>query len=109
VIKAGFNSTSSQRYRCHACAHYFTARPRPMGHAPALRAHALQLYLEGTSLRAIGRLLSVHHQSVANWIAAAASALPALVSAPTAGATVEVDELYTFLGQKKARLRGRGD
>jgi len=66
VIKAGFNSTSRQRYRCHACAHYFTARPRPMGYDPALRAQALQLSLEGASLRAIGRLLAVHHRSVAN-------------------------------------------
>src|SRR6476646_2385873 len=91
VIKAGHNRTGSQRYRCHACARYFTPHPQPQGIALAQRTQALQLYLEGTSLRAIGRLLAVHHQSVANWVAAAATTLPAQVGAPPAGDTIEVD------------------
>ena len=100
VIKAGHNRAGSQRYRCQTCAHYFTPQPQPQGVAPTLRTQAVQLYLEGTSLRAIGRLLGVHHQSVANWVVAAATALPAHVGAPPAGETVEVDELYSFIGKK---------
>jgi len=101
VYKCGFNSTGSQRWRCRRCQRYFTPLRKPMGHAPALRHAALRLYLEGTSLRAIGRLLHVNHQSVANWVAAAAAHLPAVVSAPTAGESVEVAELYTFVGKKQ--------
>lgn len=110
VIRAGHNRTGSQRYRCHTCARYFTPQPRPLGVVPARRTQALQLYLEGTSLRAIGRLLGVHHQSVANWVAAAAAALPPEVTATPAGDTVEVDELYTFVGKKAPSLHrdGRG-
>jgi transposase-like protein len=100
VIRAGHNRTGSQRYRCQSCAHYFTPQPHPQGIVSALRTHAVQLYLEGTSLRAIGRLLGVHHQSVANWVAAAATTLPAQVGAPPAGDTIEVDELYSFVGKK---------
>ena len=100
VIKAGHNRTGSQRYRCHTCARYFTPHPQPQGVALALRTHAVQLYLEGTSFRAIGRLLGVHHQSVANWVAAAATTLPAEVSAQPSGNTIEVDELYSFVGKK---------
>src|SRR5689334_1744608 len=97
---SGLNSTGSRRCRCTRCQLYFTPQPRPLGHAPALRERALQLYLEGTSLRAIGRLLGVTHQSVANWVHAAAARLPSPVTAPQAGDTVELDELYSFTGKK---------
>jgi transposase-like protein len=73
VIKAGRNQTGRQRYRCPTGARYFTPQPQPQGVALALRTRAVQLYLEGTSFRAIGRLLGVHHQSVANWVAATAA------------------------------------
>jgi len=67
---------------------------------------AVRLYLEGMSLRAIGRLLGVVHQSVANWVAAHAATVP---TDPTdhpppdaeGDGTVEVDELETFIGGKK--------
>jgi transposase-like protein len=98
---SGFNSTGSRRCRCLRCRLYFTPTPKSLGHTPGLRARAVQLYLEGTSLRAVGRLLGVNHQSVANWVTAAAAALPPAVSAPQAGATVEVDELYSYVGKKK--------
>ena len=76
VIKSGLNSTGTQRYKCRSCNRYFTPLPKPMGYDPALKERALLLYLEGSSLRAIGRILNVHHQSVANWIAANAQQLP---------------------------------
>ena len=48
----------------------------------------------------IGRLLNVHHQSVINWVNAYAVNLP---EAPTPEEVdaVEMDELYTFIGEKK--------
>src|SRR6476659_11349803 len=92
VYKCGFNKTGSQRWRCRRCQRYFTPLRKPMGHAPALREAALRLYLEGTSLRAIGRLLHVNHQSVANWVAAAARQLPSRVADSTPTDTVETDE-----------------
>ena len=103
VIKSGLNRTGSQRYRCQACRHYFTPVPKPEGYDLALRKHALQLYLEGTSFRAIGRLLGVHHQSVSNWVTHAANALPATVTDTTPSETIELDELYTFVQQKKTK------
>lgn len=101
VIKSGLNRTGSQRYRCQGCCRYFTPDPKPEGYDLALRKHALQLYLEGTSFRAIGRLLGVHHQSVSNWVTQAAQALPTLVTDQTPSETIELDELYTFVQQKK--------
>ena len=71
-----------------------------MGYAPALKEKALLLYLEGTSLRAIGRICNVHHQSVANGLADSAEQLPAQVHDTTPPETVEVDELFTYIGKK---------
>jgi transposase-like protein len=108
VIKSGLNRVRTQRYRCLACQHYFTPHRKPTGYEQAVREQALKLYLEGTSLRAIGRLLRVNHQTVCNWIQEAADALPPQVADQADTPTIEVDELFTFVGQKKRRLRGDG-
>ena len=58
------------------------------------------MYVDGINFRRIGRLLDVHHQSVINWVNAYADQLP---DAPVPDKTdvVEMDELYTFIGEKK--------
>jgi hypothetical protein len=66
----------------HRLSRYFTPAPKEQGHGAAQRDQAVRLYLEGMSLRAIGRLLGGVHQSVANWVAEAAG-LPATVSDPS--------------------------
>jgi len=73
-----------------------------MGHDLSLREQALKMYLEGVSLRAIGRVLGVHHQSVANWIKKASDALPEQVTDGTPTNIVEIDELFTYVGKKRS-------
>jgi hypothetical protein len=66
---------------------------------------ALKLYLEGNGFRRIGRLLSVNPQSVANWVNSAHARLKARQApAPEseAAGTLEMDELFTFVGAKKS-------
>ena len=103
VIKSGLNHTGSQHYRCQSCRQYFTPDPKPEGYDLAVRTQALKLYLEGTSFRAIGRLLGLHHQTVSNWVTAAAKSLPAQITDTTPSETIELDELYSFVQQKKTR------
>ena len=67
-----------------------------------MREQAIRLYLEGLNLRRIGRILGVNHQSVANWVKAYASILP-VAPVPEQVATLELDELFTFVGEKKTR------
>jgi transposase-like protein len=75
-----------------------------MGYELALKQTAVRLYLEGTSLRAIGRQLGVHHQSVANWVNAHHDIqLPHHVEDTTPAETIEIDELYTYVGKKSVR------
>jgi transposase len=67
------------------------------------RRQALQLYLEGLGLRAIGRLLGVSHVAVYRWIQAHGEALEGLRS--EAGIeVVEMDEMHTYIGSKKLLL-----
>jgi len=99
--KAGLTGAGSQRVRCGACGKRYTAQPKRRGYDPALRTQALKLYVDGMNFRRIARHLDVHHQSVMNWINAAADHLPDMPPLPAAVDTVELDELYTFVGHTK--------
>ena len=60
----------AQRYRCQACRRTFQTLRR--GKDPALKEQAQKLHLEGLGLRAIGRILGVHHKTVSRWLVQAA-------------------------------------
>ena len=104
LIKAGFNRSGSQRYQCKGCKHYVTLEPKPNGYADATRRQALQLYLEGIGLRRISRILEVAHQTIANWVNTAHAHLSLPAPHPLESAVIELDELFTFVGQKKMRF-----
>lgn len=63
---------------------------------------ALRLYVEGNSQRAIGRILGVSQQSVANWISDYVDKLPP-APVPEKPQDAELDELYTFVQKKKTK------
>lgn len=67
-IRDGKTPAGSQRMRCKQCGCRYTPDPKDQGYDEEVRLQALTLHLEGISLREIGRLLDVNHQSVANWI-----------------------------------------
>lgn len=80
--------------------------PRPLGYDEKTKEMALKLYLEGDGFRRIGRLLSVNHQSVVNWVNSFHARLQAKkLSLPVPGqvSTLEMDELFTFVGAKKSQ------
>ena len=67
-IRDGKTPAGSQRMRCKHCGCRYTPDPKDHGYDEEVRLQALTLHLDGVSLREIGRLLEVNHQSVANWI-----------------------------------------
>ncbi len=101
VHKAGMNGTGSQRMRCMECRRYFTPHRKPMGYSEELRSQAVLMHLEGMSFRAVGRSLGVNFQSVINWFNLAHDALPHHVEDSTPTESVEIDELFTFMGKKR--------
>lgn len=76
-IKDGRTPAGSQRFQCKLCACRYTPQPKDHGYDTDIRLHALQLHLEGVSLRGISRILSVNHQTAANWINDYRNHLPA--------------------------------
>lgn len=60
------------------------------------------MYVDGANLRRIGRHLNVNHQSVANWVKAYAARLPP-APLPDEVEVMEMDELHTFIEQKKTK------
>jgi transposase-like protein len=98
--KAGKTQSGSQRIRCMYCGRKYTPEPKRHGYADAVRKQALQLYVDGINLRRIARHLGLHHRTVSLWIKASAANLPAL-PVPEEVKTAEMDELFTFIGNKK--------
>ena len=101
--KHGKTAFGSQKFRCHACQKNYVPQPKRRGHPASTRELALKMYVDGLGFRRIGRLLNVNPQSVANWIAAHHTALPpvpAVLPSETAD-VIEMDELFTFVGEKK--------
>ena len=103
-VKAGFNDSGSQRYLCSACQRKYTPEPNLQGYDVATRCEALRLYADGLNLRRIARTLKVTHPTVANWVNAHVAQLPDTPPQPTTvDAVHELDELFTFVGSKKAK------
>jgi len=99
-VKNGLNPSGTQRYLCRQCQRAYTPEPKEQGYTDAIRQQALQLYVDGLNLRRLGRILGVNKQSVANWVKAHSEQLPN-APVPTTPDTVELDELFTFVGKKK--------
>jgi len=84
------------------CGCKYTPEKKPYSYDDEFRKKAVQLYVDGMNLRRIGRLLGVHHQSVANWAKTHAEELPK-APVPEKVDNAEMDELFTFIGDKKTR------
>lgn len=98
--KAGRTEAGSQRYRCMHCGRKYTPEPKPRGFLDEVRQQALQMYVDGMNLRRIGRHLGIHHRTVSLWVAVHAASLPE-VPMPEEVIDSQMDELFTFIGDKK--------
>jgi len=98
--KIGKTEAGSQRYRCYSCGCKYTPVKKARGYSSEVRQKAVQLYVDGTNLRRIGRQLKVNPQSVANWAKAHAELLPP-APVPEKVENAELDEIFTFIGKKK--------
>ncbi len=99
--RIGKTSAGSQRYRCFVCNCKYTPEKKPRGYDAAMRKQAVKLYVDGINLRRIARLLGIHHSTVSDWVKAHAEGLSDTPPVPEDVKTAEMDELFTFIGNKK--------
>lgn len=111
-VKAGKSKYGSQRYKCKLCERVYTPEPKQQGYPDEVRHKALKFYVDGMSLRRIGRHLGIDHKTVGHWVNAYAAQL-STVPLPNDVNNAEMDELFTFVGSKKRRVHhdtgGSGD
>ncbi len=67
IVKSGM-AKGKQRYKCLDCNYHFSVMKEGKSIDPYYVIKALQLYIEGVTLREIERILGVSHVSVMNWI-----------------------------------------
>jgi transposase len=84
------------------CQIKYTPHPKPWAYPEVMRKKALQLYVDGMNLWRIARHLGVHHRTVSLWIQAQADQLPD-APVPSQVKDAEMDELFTFIGDKKTK------
>ena len=101
-VKNGLNGSGSQKYKCKECGVVYTPEPKENGYSAETRLLAIRMYVEGSSYGSIGRVLKVNPQSVANWVKQYTSKLPPAPT-PSKVKKAELDELYTFIGEKKTK------
>ena len=98
----GVTGVGSQRYKCMQCGSKYTPVQKARGYDQETRKKAIQLYVDGMNLRRIGRHLGLHHRTVSLWVQAYAQGITR-VPIPTEVETAELDELFTFIGDKKSK------
>ena len=82
------------------CNRKYTPEPKSQGYPASLRKRAAEMYVDGGNLRRIARHLKVHHRTVAILVVDHAEALPN-APMPQEVKDAEMDELFTFIGDKK--------
>ncbi|MDR0612153.1 MAG: IS1 family transposase [Dysgonamonadaceae bacterium] len=101
--KAGF-AGGRQRHKCKECGCYYTVERKSDVKPTGTKRLALDMYLEGLGFRAISRILKISYGTVYVWVREWGSK----VSLPRKEAPipiVELDEMHTYISQKKTAVR----
>ena len=101
--KAGTTKASSQQYRCMYCNRKYTPEPKKQGYPESVRKRALEMYVDGGNLRRIARHLKIAPQTVAYWVTEVVEVMPN-APVPSEVKEAEMDEVFTFIGDKKQNL-----
>ena len=103
TIKNG-HRRGKQCYQCRDCGRQFVESPVDRGYPPEVRKLCLKMYVNGMGLRGIERVAEIHHTTIINWIREAGLRLPDVAEEDEIPEITEIDELQTFIGQKKNKV-----
>jgi transposase-like protein len=89
-----------QRFKCKKCNYRYTVERKSDVKPIEIRRLAFEMYLEGLGFRAIGRILKISHVTVFQWVKKWGENLE-LPKRSEAIEIVELDEMHTYVSQKK--------
>ena len=93
-----------QRYICKDCRRQFVETPNRPGYSDEVKEKCLTLYVNGLGFRAIERCTGVNHNTVINWVRQRGERLSDAPDAEEIPQLAQLDELQTFVGEKKQDL-----
>jgi hypothetical protein len=100
INKSGF-AKGRQRFLCKECNYFFTVMKEGKNIDNYYVIKALQLYIEGISLREIERLIGVSHVSVMNWVKKFNITAPANSDYQPTYKVMRHDELVSFISNRE--------
>jgi hypothetical protein len=106
IVKSGIVK-GKQRYYCKSCHYYFTVSKIGKKIDGYYVTKALQLYLEGLSLREIERIIGVSHTAISSWVKEYKIKRPSHTDFHPAYKVFNQTELLEFLKDKN-QLKGAG-
>ena len=111
-IRKNGHRPGKQNYHCQKCARQFIDRYTARGYSIEVKENCLKMYVNGLGFRAIERVTGVNHNTVIRWVrnALALPNAPEVEEIPQRTCPhviTEIDELQTYVGQKKTSLAQR--
>jgi transposase-like protein len=101
-VKAGFVK-NRQRYKCKICGYYYSVEKKSDVKTEETRRLALEMYLEGLGVRAIGRLLRISFGTVYQWIKKWEETVELPIKKEPAS-IVELNEMHSYIMRKKTTV-----
>ena len=98
------NRRGKQCYQCCLCGRQFVESPVPKSYPSEVKQICLKMYLNGMGLRGIERVTEIHQTTIMNWIIEAGMKLPDTPEEDEIPEITEIDELQTFIGNKKNKV-----
>ena len=104
ISKNGKNKQGKQNYVCTECNRQFIIDYEPYkGYSAEFKRECLKMYVNGMGFRAIERVKGVHHTTVITWVKEVGELLPDAYEPKEIPQVGELDELETFVGEKKTK------
>jgi transposase-like protein len=66
-VKAGFNESGSQKYRCNICRCDYTPIPNKKGYSDESKELALKMLVNGSTGRGVGKVLGMSKSNAYRW------------------------------------------
>lgn len=103
-IRKNGHRRGKQNYHCKKCDRQFIEQYTKRGYSREIKENCLKMYVNGLGFRAIERVTGVNHNSVIRWVRKSAIALPDAPQIEEIPEITEIDQLQTYVGQKKQNL-----